>query len=232
MTFEEMIGKFEQAETKTASAATPTNAATQLQEAVNAVAEKTAAEAPAAEADAVSVLEKMAAEMAGTEKNAELEHAHALGMAFSDGAISQWESYRLGLKQAASEAAVQDAVKTAAVQGYNDALAVLQQEMPAKTAQYAPQTQESDVGELLKQAAIAGDPDAAMKLAEYNAGAQAAVEDLREYQQTGVLKTAAAMEYEQGQVTALEDAHQLGTVEFLKGAAEAEILVRAMHNAE
>ena len=226
MNFEQMIGSFQEPATKTASV-NSANASTRLQDAVNAVVEKTASEEPvnAQDTDAVYLLEKMASELAGTEKDGELQHAMACGRAFSDGAINQWEAYRTGLQKAASDAAVQEAVKTAAVNGYNDALSALGQSMP-KTAGYAPQYEEpqQDVGDMLKEAAMSGDPDAAMKLAEYNEGVQAALVDL----QQGELKTAAAIDYEAGQMQALEDAHQRAAAEFLKGAAEAEILVRAM----
>lgn len=227
MTYEELIKSFTEPEmAKTAAAPEPTSE-NELRKSLDAVVEKTAAPtAPAGDVDALGLLEKMAAELAGTEKNAELEHAAMLGRALADGAINQWESYRLGLKKAASDVAVQEAIKTAAMNGYSDAVAVLQQN--AQPAPKVAEATEQDVGELLKQAAAAGDPEAAMKLAEYNAGVQAAIQDLQEYPRTGVLKTAAQMEYEAGQYAALEELHKQASVEFLRGAAETEILVNAM----
>jgi hypothetical protein len=188
MKISDVIKSMDQAEnTKTAAVApsTTTDALKAALAKINAPEPKVAA-APATD-DAVANLFKIATELSGAEKDAELNQAYLCGCAFADGAIAKFTAYDAVVKEAAARdattflqaeqmkvasassvnvyAASQEAVreeqniKLAAAQGYNDALALIQNNMQ-KEAQSGyedalKQTHDTAVGEFLKGAAAA-----------------------------------------------------------------------------
>lgn len=179
---------------------------------------KTAAPAsqPAGKGDAVDDLMKMASELAGTERELEIAHAAACGGAFADTAIAKFAAYDAQVASMPKQAAVYDnsdeLVKQAAEIGYADVVAELQgmnkqasddeivkqaSEMGYADVVTELQKQASD-DELVKQAAAVGYQDTQVKLAE---------------------------EYKAGQEQALVDVHNVAVGEFLKGAAETELMV-------
>lgn len=142
-------------------------------------AEKTAS----ASSDPVDDLKKIAADLAGTEKSAELEHAKALGSAFADAVLNKFAAYDAELRKTASQTTpeLEEAIKAAAAQGYQDTNAVLQQQSP-----YLDQ---------LEKAAAAGDPNAQAQLQkiaeeEYTAGQNQALEDVHNLAATEFMKGA------------------------------------------
>jgi|GEM_PF-2494637 len=206
-------------------------------------------EPPAESPDVVDDLMKMASELAGTEKEAEVAHAALLGQAFADAAISKFAAYDA---QAAAVAAEQTppeppkvaaaapevpapeaapeppapeetpepSLKQAAAAGYEDALALIQ----AQQAEAAPAAPEK-VAEAPQEPAAPADPaqpDIAefLKSASDEEVAQAAA-------QAGYSDTVAklANEYQAGHDQAMQEVHDVAAGEFLKGAAEAEHIV-------
>lgn len=136
--------------------------------------DKTAQEAEnvaSASSNPVDDLKKIAADLAGTEKDAEIEHAKALGLAFADAAINKFAAFEAELSSISNKAEpeLQEALKVAAAQGYTDTAAVLQQQNPSI--------------EQWEKAANQGDPQAQaylQKLAEdeFVAGQNQALEDV------------------------------------------------------
>lgn len=212
----------EQTETQTKVASAPQE--TKLAEALKVAATAPAPEAApvAAEGDVVDDLMKMASELAGTEKEAELAHAALMGQAFADAAITKIAQYEQSVTKVAATAEplktaafapvqavaggtyTEDQLKEAAEHGYK----LAQQEM----------AQEGEAREKLAAAAETMSQDALVKFAAENG-------------MTPVLEKMAA-EYQQGYKQAMENAQQEATMEFLKGAAEVEILVKQAQAAQ
>lgn len=201
-----------------------------LQEALKQTLTKTAsAPAPAtASSNPIDDLEKLAEEIAGTEKEAELIHATNMGRAFADAAIEQFSSMQAKMAQVeslqpvvretgVSQQEVNHAVKVAAEQGYADAQeAVIDTAFREKIASASPE----ETTELIKVAQEAGRDDLLVKAA--------ADQGYRETQE----KIAAA-HYAQGESDALAEVHNLASAEFIKGAQEANILIeRARANSQ
>ena len=157
---------------KIASVADPAEARLQeaLGEVLNETTEKTAQHRSTQ--TPVEGLMKQAEMISGAEKQAEIEHAKMLGMAFADSAIQKWAAYDAMIKKEASmntgEAELDYAIKTAAAQGYADTSSILDS-----------------------------------------------------YQE----KTAEE-EYAEGQQAALEELQKVAAGEFMKGAAETNILIQ------
>lgn len=160
--------------------------------------EKTAASAtPVPEADdPVAGLMKQASQLAGAEQETELALANMLGQAFADGAIAKFAAYDAQVKIAmAQEEADSSLLKSAASQGYADAVSLLKQA----------QNENSDEA-ILKQAAEQGYNDAAEKIAE--------------------------AQYTEGFNAQVNEIHKIACGEFLKGAAETELLLNAARAAQ
>lgn len=169
-----------------------------------------AASAPAAGGDTISDLMKMASELAGTEKEAELAHAALLGQAFADSAINKFAAYETAAgtvapatKEAAAPTAQGD-LKKAAQYGYDLAVKEIQQ---AEEAQ-----------EKLAAAAETMSPDDLKKFAADKGWSQ-------------VLEKMAA-DYKQGFDQAIEEAKVAAAQEFIKGAAEVDVLIQRRQAAQ
>jgi hypothetical protein len=153
-------------------------------------------EAAAAEGNPVDDLMKMASELTDLDKEAEEASVRNLGVAFADSAHRRWNELNEKVGNVLETSPLADAVKLAAQQGHADASAALQQG----------QQKEASAEEKLQQI---------VKLAEAgDAEAQAYLQKL------------AAAEYEEGQKAALQEAHKTASAEFLKGAAEVQVLVK------
>lgn len=147
---------------KTASA--PLSVDARLQSVLAETLEKTAASVapPTAAEDPVMGLMKMASELAGTEKESELAFANLLGQAFADGSIAKFAAYDAQVKIAMSQQVNEDQdeylYKSAAEQGYADAVSIMQSNY------------QDDA--VIKTAAEQGYYDATQKIAEaqYEAG--------------------------------------------------------------
>ncbi len=208
---------------KTASAPAEGGTGTALQAALKTSLQKTAAAAasvPVA-ANPVDTLEKLAEDIAGTEKEAEVVHAATMGRAFADAALEQFSA--LDAKVAhlqqpvplapvaapAQSSEVDNAIKLAAEIGYNDTKERIAEEIfTDKMASATPYQRE----ELVKVAADAGREDLLVK---------AAAE--RGYQET--IEKVATAQYAAGESEALSQVHDTAAGEFLKGAQETSILI-------
>lgn len=168
-----------------------------------------AASAPTAslrnEGNVVGELLKMANQLAGTEKDAELAHMALCGQAFADSAITRFAEFDMLAQQHVKTAATpvvsqpdEDAlVKHAAELGYNETM-----RKAALTQQpQNPEMEKLSEEDIVKIAAETG------------------------YQET--LEKAAA-DYQAGQDQALQEVHDLAAQEFLKGAAETEIFLNKL----
>ncbi len=143
---------------KTASDApsTETNLKTALTDSLAGIAPATEKVA-SAETDAVESLKKIASDLAGTDKQAEVAQVTALASAFADTVLNKFAAYDAALPQVNEDPSeLVDALKTAAAQGYSD------------TAQ-ALQGGEGDPLMELEKAAAAGDPEAYAVLEKYAA---------------------------------------------------------------
>lgn len=202
MDLEKMIAQLEaQDQAKTAAAAPAPTVDERLQGALAETLEKTAAGVtpPAAADDPVAGLMKMASELAGAEKEAELALANMLGQAFADGAIAKFASYdaqaKIALAQQEQDASL---LKSAAEKGYTDAAQMIQQAQQDKLAGM-------DDEAIIKTAAEQGYHDAMQKIAD--------------------------AQYEQGFNEQVAEIHKLACQEFLKGAAETEVLMNQVRAA-
>jgi len=161
---------------KTASTVDPTEAQLQevLGEVLNETTEKTAqhrnTQTP------VEGLMKQAEMISGAEKQAEIEHAKMLGMAFANSAIQKWAAYDAALNKEASmhneEAELGEAIKMAAAQGYADTSSILE----------------------------------------------------------GYQEKTAEEEYAEGQEAAIQELQKVAASEFMKGAAETNILIQRLYS--
>lgn len=201
MDLQQVIAQLEaQDQTKTAAAVPPASVEARLQGALAETLEKTAASVnpPTAADDPVAGLMKMASELAGSEKEAELALANMLGQAFADGALAKFAAYdaqvKIAMAQQSSGEPTEDLLKQAAEYGYNLAVQQMQEQ----------QGSSNDL--LMKQAAEAG----------YNA----------------VVEKVAASQFEDGFNTEVANIHKVACGEFLKGAAETEMLLNAVNAAQ
>lgn len=183
--------------------------------------------APQESDDVIGSLMKMASDLAGTEKDAELSHMAMCGQAFADAAINRFSQYDAMAKRAMVE-------QTAILQPpIASPPAGSQPPVAEKVAAPIPVAVPAD-SEALKQAAAAGYNDAQQhvqnaeleKLAQHASGLSD--NDLAKlaaeigYQET---LEKVAVEYKAGEDKALQEVHDTAASEFLKGAAEAEILL-------
>lgn len=205
MNLDEVIRSMEQGSgvEKTAAQQTP-NPEAQL----TAALEK-AASAPIASphngGNVVGELLKMANQLAGTEKDAELNHMALCGQAFADSAIARFAEF---------DALASQHVKTAEAPS-------LDEETLVKTAA------ELGYGEVMKAAANVADPAPVANTEMEKLSEDEIVKIAAEtgYQET--LEKAAA-DYKAGQDQALQEVHDLAAQEFLKGAAETEIFLNKL----
>jgi len=195
---------------KTAAApAEETDAGKALEAALEKVAASAPQEAPNA-ADPVDDLMKIAADLAGTEKEAELQHAALLGHAFADAAIGTWAAYDAELSKAASEqgAEVNEQVKQAALQGYQDTVAALNRGVPQEKVA----GESEEIEHLVKQAEAQG----------YSR------EDV--YNALNELSTKTASEqFVMGQQAAVDEVYAAAYNEFMKGAAVCATVIQAVN---
>lgn len=153
-------------------------------------------EAAAAGGNPVEDLMKMAEELSSLDKEAEESEIRNLGVAFADSAHRRWNELNEKVGQSIDESPLAEAVKLAAYQGYEDASVALQAQGQQKEA-----SDEEILNEVVKLAE-AGDYEA------------------QEY-----LQKLAAAEYDAGQEAALNEVHKTAQEEFLKGAAEVQVLM-------
>lgn len=180
--------------------------------ALEAALEKVAASAPQqapAAGDPVDDLMKIASDLAGTEKEAELQHAALLGHAFADSAIGTWAAYDAELSKTASEQGVEvnEQVKSAALQGYYDTVAALN--AAPEGEKVAAEDEEIEV--LVKQAEAQGytRDDVYAALNELNT------------------KTASD-QFVMGQQAAVDEVYATAYNEFMKGAAVAATVIESV----
>lgn len=181
MQLEQLLKSIERGETeKTASSQDTTpNTDDQLKAALGRALEKVAGEEQtkeAADADPVDALLKIANDLEGVEKQAEIELATSMGRAFADAAVNRWAEFNGQLKQAQYE----EQQKLASMQaGYQTGQQML-----------------ADADMQIKQAQAQGNHALAEKLAadQYNAGQEAALVDIHNTAAIEFLKGAAEIE--------------------------------------
>lgn len=167
--------------------------------------EKTAASVtpPAADNDPVPDLMKMASQLAGAEQETELALANMMGQAFADGAIAKFAAYdaqvKIAMAQQDNYSQDEYLLKSAAEQGYADAVSLAQQAYNEKLSSMNDES-------IVKMAAEQGYSDAMQKVAE--------------------------AQYEDGFNTQVNEIHKIACGEFLKGAAETEMLLNAARAAQ
>jgi hypothetical protein len=209
---------------KTAAAQEPQGPDMALQAALKNTLEKSAsASGPAPSAsNPVDDLEKLAEEIANTEKEAEVIHAANMGRAFADAALDEFSAAEAKVAHiqppapalapaapAVSSGEVDQAVKLAAEIGYADAQnAVAEATVLDKMASGTPEEKDH----MIKAASVSGREDLLVKAAA-DAG----------YRDTQV--KIAEEQYSQGENDALEQVHTVATNEFLKGAQETSMLI-------
>lgn len=211
MEFGKLIESIQASDTEKTAAAPA--AETDASKALEAALEKVAASAPLQTghaADPVEDLMKIAADLAGTEKEAELQHAALLGHAFADAAIGTWAAYDAELSKHASEEAVgvNEQVKQAALQGYYDTVAALNAGVP--------------------QEKVAADGDEIKQLVKQAQAQGYSREDV--YTALNELNTKTASEqFVIGQQAAVDEVYATAYNEFMKGAAVAATVIQAVH---
>lgn len=181
--------------TKTASAPEPKPSTDALKSALGEVLGGAQEKTAAASGNPVDDLMKMAAELSGIDKEAEVSMARTLGEAFADSAHRRWNELNTKVGEALEQSSLANAIKLAAQQGYTAANYAMGEQKTASLSQ------EDVLTEIVKMAE-AGDADA-----------------------QGYLQKLAAEEYTAGQEAALQDVHKIAAQEFLKGAAEVQVLV-------
>jgi len=202
MQFGKLIESLQAGETEKTAAAPAEE--TDAGKALEAALQKVATSAPQQDADSgdpLADLMKIAADLAGTEKEGEIKHAAILGHTFADAALGTWAAYDAELRKTASESATQinEQVKSAALQGYQDTVAALAADQPQEKVA---DTQEIET--LVKQAEAQG----------YSR------EDV--YTALNELNTKTAEEqFAMGQQAAVDEVYTAVYNEFMKGAAVA-----------
>lgn len=164
--------------------------------------EKAAQTAPASNLqNPANVLMNMAESLAGAEKEAEVEFAALCGQAFGDAVINKFAAYNAQAQMIQAQN-----VKEASASISDDELVKVAATEGYNTimkaaAEAAAAPQKISDNDLVKFAADAGYSDTMEK---------------------------AAADYQAGQQQALKDVHSLAVGEFLKGAAETEVLINQM----
>lgn len=202
MEFGKLIESLQTNETeKTAAApAEETDAGKALEAALEKVAAAAPQQSPESK-DPLADLMKIAADLAGTEKEGEIKHAAILGHTIAEAAIGTLAAYDAELSKQASESAteVNEQVKEAAIRGYQDTVAALIAEQPSEKV-----ANTEEVETLVKQAEAQG----------YSR------EDV--YTALNELSTKTAEDqFVMGQQTAVDEVYTATYNEFLKGAAVA-----------
>jgi len=233
MDFDKLLQTLEGTGTeKTASAPESKGPDKALQEALRQTLDKTAsATAAPTQSNPIDDLEKLAEDLASTEKDAEVIHAASMGRAFADAAIEQFAAADAKVAQVQAQQPalapmavaegpapgdVDNAMKLAAEIGYSDAQnAVAETAFQEKIASATPQ----EADELIKMAQQVGREDLLVK-----AAADQGYRDTQE--------KVAAVQYAQGENDALEEIHKVASDEFIKGAQEANILVDKARHAQ
>lgn len=165
----------------------------------------------------VDDLLKMASEMAGMDKEAEDATARNLGIAFADSAHRRWNELNEKVGNVLDPLA--EAVKIAAVQGYEDT----DEEMLKQAALEQGYVDANAVlNEHQKTASASGDMSDEQVLEQLVKHAEAGDQEAQQY----LHKIAA--EYEAGSEAALQTAHNVASEEFLKGAAEVQVLAQTV----
>jgi hypothetical protein len=206
MDLEKVIAQLEAQDLqKTAAAAPAQSVDARLQSVLADTLEKTAASVtpPSAADDPVAGLMKMASELAGAEKETELALANMLGQAFADGAIAKFASYDAQVK-----------------------IAMAQQEGAAHE-EY-----------LLKSAAEWGYADAVQAVQQAQQDKLAGMDDeslvkmAAEQGYNDAMQKIAEAQYEDGYNSQVQEIHKVACAEFLRGAAETEVLLNAVRAAQ
>ena len=217
---------------KTAAVSTPAEAT--LKQALNEILKASGGTEKTASAPRMSpqeALMKQAELLVGSEKQAEVEHAKILGLAFADAAITKWAAYDAQLKHFAAQE------EKSAAAGYYQTRKIAEGEMdyasmpPEQVQALAEQGDPGAIAflqQMMGQAGQGGDPGAmegksaaemySIKVAASQGNPQA----------INYLNKLAAAEYEQGQSQALNEIYQTAASEFLKGAAETNILLQQL----
>jgi hypothetical protein len=228
MNFESLLQQIENPGTEKTAGAPPAEGGkdTALQQALKATLEKVGSQSsPAAESasgDPIDDLMKLAGDMAQTEKDAEILHAAKMGRAFADAcqeslAAADAKCASVGIEAAAApimpalpilsgNADVEALTKQAAEQGYQDTQERLFVEKVATVDN--PGMHDA----LIKEATDAGREDLLVK-----AAAEVGYRETHE--------KIAATQFALGQEDALQEVHNVLTQEFLKGAAEVQLMV-------
>lgn len=194
------------AQEKTASTSPQTTDA-KLQGALAAAVEKTAAAvtpAPATAGDPIQDLLKVAETIAGSEKEAELAHAAMLGTMFAEAAVAKFAAFDAQVKIAAAQEA-----QTQRSAAPNEQLL-----KAAAEAGYREAMQQVAAAQEQEKMAGASDDELVKMAAEQG------------YQDT--MEKIAVEQYKAGHDTAMQEVHQVAMGEFLKGAAETEMLLNAL----
>jgi len=191
-------------------------------------------QASAEEENPVEALMKMASEMSSMDKEAEEATVRNLGIAFADSAHRRWNELNEKVGNVLDPLA--EAVKIAAMQGYEDTNTAL-----GKQATLQQGYEDTDLA-LTKQAALQqGYSDANATLDGYQKTAagqtdvsdEQVLEQLVKHAEAGDAEAQQylqkiAEEYEAGSQAALQMAHKVASEEFLKGAAEVQVLLNAL----
>ena len=202
MNFGKLIESLQSSETEKTAAAPveETDAGKALEAALQKVAASTPQQSTGS-GDPLTDLMKIAADLAGTEKEGEIKHAAILGHTFADAALGTWAAYDAELSKTASESAthINEQVKSAALQGYQDTVAAL-----AANQSHEKVADTEEVETLVKQAEAQG----------YSR------EDV--YAALNELNTKTAEDqFAMGQQAAVDEVYTAVYNEFLKGAAVA-----------
>lgn len=221
---------------KTAAVSTPAEAT--LKQALNEILKASGGTEKTASAPRMSpqeALMKQAELLVGSEKQAEVEHAKILGLAFADAAITKWAAYDAQLKHFAAQE------EKSAAAGYYKTRKIAEGEMdyasmpPEQVQALAEQGDPGAIAflqQMMAQSGQGGDPGAMGGAVEgksasemYSIKVAASQGDPRAI---NYLNKLAAAEYEQGQTQALNEIYQTAASEFLKGAAETNILLQQL----
>jgi len=251
MDLKEVLKQMEEGQEKVAAAQRGTPAVVpQEANALAAALEKAAAAITPEEkgaTDAVNALQVVAEKLAAQEREADLAHANLCGQAFADGAINKFAAWDAVTKMAMAQQTFATPIPGQVAQYQSQSKLATDQTVPMeKWASSDPVLMEKVavqryLGSLTQADLQRATPQELQKLAEIQKAAQFTREDLmkiaaEEGDQETLYKLAAeqgyadtmekaAADYEAGAQQALQEVHSLATGEFLKGAAEAEILI-------
>jgi len=165
-------------------------------------------QAPSNGGDAVAALQSVAEKLAEQEREADIAHANLCGQAFADGAINKFAAYDAMAKMAAAQQPQIEAIPG----GYSQKEAQVQD------------VDDLDFDTMLKVAAAQGDDETLVKVAAEQGYTETMVKVAAEQGYADTMEKAAA-DYNAGAEHALSEVHSLASGEFLKGAAETEMLI-------